>query len=103
MASNGADSGTKLPGEWEDLELAVRRLLDEHDGLRARTARAEARCAELETTLQDYASGSVDPVDVQRRAEALERENRELRTRLTQARERVGLVMDRLRFAGQAR
>lgn len=103
MASNGADKTPRLPGEWADLELAVRRLLDEHDALRVRAAKAEARCAELETTLQDYASGSVDPVDLQKRAERLERENRDLRTRLTQASERVGRVMDRLRFAEQAR
>lgn len=103
MASNGADTAARLPGEWADLELAVRRLLDEHDALRARAAKAQARCAELETTLQDYASGSVDPVDLQRRAEQLERENTDLRSRLAQASERVGRVMDRLRFAEQSR
>ena len=103
MASNGADSGSRLPGEWADLELAVRRLLDEHDAMHARTAAAEARCAELETSLQQYASGSVDPVDLQQRVERLESENRDLRSRLGQASERVGRVMDRLRFAEQSR
>lgn len=103
MASNGADTVARLPGEWADLELTVRRLLDAHDALRVRAARAEARCAELEENLRAYASGSVDPVDLQKRAELLERENRELRARLGQARERVGLVMDRLRFAEESR
>lgn len=103
MASNGADSANRLPDEWADLELAVRRLLDEHDGLRARASAAEARCVELETTLREYSSGAVDPVDLQKRTERLERENQDLRSRLTQASERVGRVMERLRFAEQSR
>ena len=103
MASNGADATTRLPGEWADLELAVRRLLDEHDALRVELARAEARSAELEAALQNYATGVVDPVDVQKRADVLERENRDLRGRLDQARERVARVMDRLRFAEESR
>lgn len=103
MASNGAESAARLPGEWADLELAVRRLLDEHDALRLRATRAEARCAEVENTLRDYSSGAIDPVDLQKRAETLERENRDLTIRLTQARERVGRVMDRLRFAEESR
>ena len=103
MASNGADSTGRLPGEWAELELAVRRLLDEHDALRARLARAEARSAELEGALHSFSTGAVDPVHVQKRAELLERENRELRGRLEQARERVGRVMDRLRFAEESR
>lgn len=103
MTSNGADVTPRLPGEWADLELAVRRLLDEHDALRVQLARTEARCAELEGALQSYATGVVDPVDVQKRADLLERENRDLRTRLDQARERVARVMDRLRFAEESR
>ena len=103
MASNGADPTARLPREWDELELAVRRLLDEHDALRAQLSAAEARIAELEGALQNYSSGAVDPMDVQRRAELLERENVDLRRRLEQARERVGIVMDRLRFAGESR
>ena len=103
MASNAADTDARLPGEWADLELAVRRLLDEHDALRARTSAAEARATELEASLQAYSSGTVDAVDLQRRAETLERENRDLRNRLSQAGERVGRVMDRLRFAEESR
>ena len=101
MTSNGADG--RLPAEWSELELVVRRLLDEHAALRARLHRAEARSAELEAALQNFASGSVDPVDVQKRAELLDRENRELRNRLAQAHDRVGRVMDRLRFAEETR
>lgn len=101
MASNGADA--RLPGEWSELELAVRRMLDEYDAMKARLERAEARAAELETALQNFSSGSVDPVDVQKRAELLARENQELRGRLTQAHDRVSRVMDRLRFAEESR
>lgn len=101
MASNGAD--TRLPGEWSELELAVRRMLDEYDGMKARVERAEARCVELESALQNFSSGSVDPVDVQKRVEMLARENQELRRRLGQAHERVTRVMDRLRFTEESR
>jgi predicted RNase H-like nuclease (RuvC/YqgF family) len=103
MASNGADVTGRLPGEWSELELAVRRLLDEHGALQARLTAAESRCAELESALQNFSSGSVDPVDVQQRAERLARENHELKGRLSQAHERVGRVMDRLRFAEETR
>ena len=103
MASNAADVTGRLPGEWSELELAVRRLLDEHDALKARLARAEARCVELESALQNFSSGSVDPVDVQKRADTLARENHELKSRLSQAHERVTRVMDRLRFAEETR
>ena len=102
MASNVADIG-RLPAEWSELELAVRRMLDEYDAMKARLEKAEARCAELEGALRNFSSGSVDPVDVQRRAELLARENQELRSRLGQAHERVTRVMDRLRFAEETR
>ncbi len=103
MASNGAETAVRLPGEWAELELVVRRMLDEHDALKARLARAEARCTELEGALQSFSSGSVDPVDVQKRAELLARENHDLKSRLSQAHERVTRVMDRLRFAEESR
>ena len=103
MASNGAETAARLPGEWSELELAVRRLLDEHDALKARLATAEARCTELEGALQNFSSGSVDPVDVQKRVEVLTRENQDLKSRLGQAHERVTRVMDRLRFAEESR
>lgn len=101
MASNGAD--VRLPGEWSELELAVRRMLDEYGAMKVRLERAEARCTELEGALQNFSSGSVDPVDVQKRVELLTRENQELRRRLGQAHERVTRVMDRLRFAEESR
>ena len=101
MASNGAE--VRLPGEWSELELAVRRMLDEYDAMQVRLTQAEARCAELQGALQNFSSGSVDPVDVQKRVEMLSRENQELRRRLGQAHERVTRVMDRLRFAEESR
>ena len=101
MPSNGADA--RLPAEWSELELAVRRMLDEYDAMKVRLARAEERAAELEGALQNFSSGSVDPVDVQKRVELLTRENQELRRRLSQAHERVTRVMDRLRFAEESR
>ncbi|HEX6589873.1 MAG TPA: hypothetical protein VF039_12695 [Longimicrobiales bacterium] len=101
MASNGADA--RLPGEWSELELAVRRMLDDYAAMKARVERAEARAAELEVALQNFSSGSVDPVDVQRRVDQLSRENQELRRRLGQAHDRVTLVLDRLRFAEESR
>src|SRR5687768_4627436 len=101
MASNGAD--VRLPGEWSELELAVRRMLDEYAAMKVRLEQTEARCNELEGALQNFSSGSVDPVDVQKRVELLTRENQELRRRLGQAHERVTRVMDRLRFAEESR
>lgn len=103
MASNGVDMTGRLPAEWSELELAVRRLLDEHGALKARLAAAEARCVELEGALRNFSSGSVDPVNVQQRADLLARENQELKSRLGQAHERVTRVMERLRFAEETR
>ena len=103
MASNAAEGTVRLPGEWAELELAVRRILDEHDALKVQLARAQARCTELEGALQNFSSGSVDPVDVQKRVEVLARENQDLKSRLAQAHQRVTVVMDRLRFAEETR
>jgi len=86
------------PGEWDRLELAVRRLLDEYAACRRRADAAEQRIVELETALHAVAAGAVDPLELRDRVDALEAENRSLRERLERARAGVGRIVARLQF-----
>jgi hypothetical protein len=49
------------------------------------------------------AAGAIDPAEMSRRIEALQAENRDLRERLDQARERVRRLVERLRFLEEDR
>jgi len=100
--SSAADPRTLVPPEWDELELSVRRLLDEFDGWRRRAARAEARVQELEAALSDVSSGAMDPLELRRRVQALEAENAALTDRLRRAHGNVSRILDRLEFAGEA-
>lgn len=86
------------PPEWDALELAVRRLLENHDALRRRLNDAEHRVRELEAALGSVSSGALDPLALSERATALERENRELLDRLARANAVVGRIAARLNF-----
>jgi len=87
-----------LPQEWDRLELAVRRLLDEHEAARRRLDQSRRRVAELEEAVRQVASGVIDPAALTARLDALEEENRMLRERLAQAHQAVSRIMARLRF-----
>lgn len=92
----------RRPAEWDHLELAVRRLLDDYDRWRSRAQRAEERVRELEATLRDVSDGTLDPVALAERIDALEAENRALRTRLDQARDNIHRILARLQFLEEA-
>jgi len=98
--SSGGPKVTRVsaPAEWDRLELAVRRLLDEYAACRRRAEAAERRVAELEAALRQVNAGAVDPFEMTDRIAALEAENASLRERLEQARAGVGRIMARLRF-----
>jgi len=96
--SNAAPETPVVPG-WDRLELAVRRLMDEHDALRRRAHTAEKRLQELEAALADVSAGRLDPVAVSERAQQLEQENRRLNDRLARAREMVERILGRIQFA----
>lgn len=98
MSDAGAERRNTRPPEWDRLELSVRRLLDDYDRVRRRAHAAERRIEALETTLREVTGGVLDPAEMSRRIEVLEAENRDLQERLAQARERVGRLVDRLRF-----
>lgn len=93
----------RLPPEWDRLELAVRRLLDEHAAARRRLDQSRRRVAELEDTVRQVASGVIDPAALTARLDALEEENRALRERLAQAHGIVARIMARLRFIEEER
>lgn len=86
------------PPEWDRLELAVRRLLDEYAACRRRAEAAERRVAELEAALRQVNAGVVDPFELRERIAELEAENASLRERLEQARAGVSRIVARLRF-----
>ncbi len=92
-----------FPTEWDALELAVRRLLDDYQALRRRAAAAEHRVRELETALAQLGSGAVDPIALQARARELEAENLALQARVDDAAERVRRLLARTHFLEEDR
>lgn len=98
MSDAGVERRIARPPEWDRLELSVRRLLDDYDRVRRRARAAEQRAESLEATLRQVTDGVLDPAQMSRRIQILEAENRDLQERLAQARERVGRLVDRLRF-----
>ena len=90
-------------GDWDRLERAARRLMRELEQARGRAHAAERRAHELETALKQVSGGKVDPTDLQRRLDRATAENRELRERLEEARQRVQRVVARLDFVEEAR
>lgn len=99
MSSDGADRRTDgVPDDFARLQDAVRRLLDELAGYRARAERAERKNAELETTLRDLSSGALDPMQLREGARKLKTENEELRRRIVEARDRIRRLVARFDF-----
>lgn len=97
--SNVASGRPGLPPELDGLELAVRRLLEDHQILRRRVVVAERRARELDATLaQLRASSHDDPLALRQRIDQLEGVNRELQTRLDEGAERVRRLLARTHF-----
>ena len=90
-----------LPDDFVRLERAVRRLLDEVAGYRARAQVAERKASELERTLREMSTGALDPVKMKDGLRKLEEENRELRRRMVQAQDRIGRLIARFDFLGE--
>ena len=101
--SSAARPRPGFPTEWDGLELAVRRLLDEYQALRRRTAAAEQRVHELEVAVAQLGSGDVDPLALQARTRELEVENHTLQARLDDAAERVRRLLARTHFLEEDR
>ncbi len=93
-----ASEGRSLPEEYGRLERAVRRLLDEAAGYRARAQVAEERATQLEHTLRDLSSGVLDPVKLKDALRQMEEENQELRRRLVGAQDRIRRLIARFDF-----
>lgn len=87
-----------LPDEYARLEGAVRRLLDELAGYRARTQVAERKAADLERTVKDMTSGALDPMEMRSSLRRLEDENKELRRRMIGAQDRIRRLIARFDF-----
>lgn len=87
-----------LPDDYVRLEESVRQLLDDLAGYRARTQVAEQKAAELERTLQDVTSGTLDPLEMRSALGRLENENKELRRRMVQAQDRIRRLVSRFDF-----
>jgi hypothetical protein len=99
---------------FRELELLVRHLSDQLAGYRRRALGAEARVRELEQRTQALEGAltaaraqAVPPAPVPMVLPSagdarLEAENRQLRQRLAEARERTGVLVARVRFVRQA-
>lgn len=97
MSSGAAETAKpRPPAEWNELELAVRRLLQARDAWRRRAIEAEKRASELESTVRALSSGELDPVALSARVEELTAENQALRERLESASKRVRSLIQRL-------
>lgn len=94
-------AGAVLPDEFLRLERSVRHLLDEVAGYRARAQIAERKAAELERTLRDVSTGTLDPMKMREGLRKLEEENRELRRRMVQAQDRIRGLVARFDFLGE--
>src|SRR5512146_2227255 len=101
--SNAASSRPGIPPEWDGLELAVRRLLDDQRGWRRRAGAAERRLKELETTIAQLKAGGLDPIALRGRVEQLEAENRDLHARLAEAAAHVRRLLARASFLEEER
>jgi len=99
VSNGGSRPGrARQPAEWDQLELAVRRLLDDYDHWRQRADAAERRIQELEDTLRRVADGSMNPVTLTLQVKSLEADNVALRDQLAHARANVERVLARLEF-----
>jgi FtsZ-binding cell division protein ZapB len=87
-----------LPEEYLRLERLVRKLADELAGYRARTELAERRSIELERALRDVDTGALDPLSLRERIQALEKENKALRSRMVRAQDRIRRLVARFDF-----
>jgi hypothetical protein len=97
---------------FRELELLVRHLSDQLAGYRRRALGAEARVRELEQRTQALEEAltaaraqAVAPVPMVLPSAGdarLEAENRQLRQRLAEARERASVLVERVRFVRQA-
>ena len=99
MSSDAADTGGAVLPEWDRLEFAVRRLIDDNEALRRQIASADDRLRETEMALKNVSAGELDPMALAERARLLEEENRDLSDRLARARESVQRILARMRFA----
>jgi hypothetical protein len=94
---------------FRELEVLVRHLSDQLAGYRRRALVAEARVRDLEQRTRQLeaalteARAPAGPVAGRVTGEAgLEAENHRLRQRLTEAREKTGALVERIRFVRQA-
>ena len=103
VSSDAAEVGAepRAPDEFVRLQSAVRRLLDEVAGYRARAKVAEEKAAELERAMRDLSSGALDPMKLRRRLGTLEEENHELRSRMVEAHDRIRRLVARFDFLSE--
>ncbi len=86
-----------------DLEVQVGAAVERLDSLRTRAVSAEAKNAEMEELVRRFTGDEAAPGRLLSRLEALERENADLRDRLTRGRDGVDRVLARIRFLEEQR
>lgn len=98
--SNGGPEPQDLAAarEWERLDGAIRRLLEEHQAVRERLEASQRRVRDLESALNAVSTGNLDPIALSEQVLTYERDQRALVKRLTQARAAVERIQSRLQF-----
>lgn len=94
------DAGTESPEReaLTRLESAVGRILTDLSRTREDLTRERARLAATEEALHAFRHGDEDPVALRGRVQTLERENEDLKGRVTKGREVVQRLLARVRF-----
>ncbi len=103
MSGAGRRRDGAVPDEYVQLERAVHTLMDHHAAWQRRARTAERKVAELQATVKRLSSGGLDPMELQRRADALADENARLKERMAQAHDRVRKLVDRFEFLKEER
>jgi hypothetical protein len=91
------------PPELDRLELSIRRLLEAHDAWKQRARVAEARVAELESTMTSLSTGGLDPLALSEQVRALQERNRQLQSRVERGGDAVQKMLARLQFVEEGR
>lgn len=85
------------------LDRAVGRLIDALEKERERSRQAKGRVAELEKLLKRFEKNGVDPTALSGKVKRLQKENRELKSRIKRGREGAERVLAKIKFLEEKR
>lgn len=99
MSKRGVErqAGSPAPG-LDSLETAIDLAIAEVNAARERAAKAEEQAERSAAMLRQFVEGEEDPGTLSRRVQALEAENRDLRSRIERGRAGIDRIAASIRF-----